>query len=299
MKVFLMDPVHPWFKDACLNKGWEITENLSEAEVIIVRNTSIQEKLIEQIPSLKIIGRAGAGLDNIDTVAAIQKKIHVVHAGGANAPAVAEHTLGMVLALLNHIHTAHQEVIHGIWNRESNRGRELSSLIWGLIGFGHTGQALGTRLKALGVQVLVYDKYLHPIDGPPGFKHVEEKELLKKADIVSLHIPLTDETRGKANLDWYKKMKNKAILVNVSRGEIAPLKDAITWLESPNAGGLAFDVLDIENPNLWGLEYQSWMEKLRQMPNVIFSPHVAGWTHESHLAIAQQLFYQMENLENL
>jgi D-3-phosphoglycerate dehydrogenase len=257
------------------------------------RQTQVDEEMLAHAPALKFIGRAGAGLDLIDLKAASQRNIHVFHAGEGNRDAVAEHMVGMLLGLLANILKADYEVRQGIWDREGNRGYELGALTVGLIGYGNNGQATARRLSGFGCKVLAYDKYRAGY----GDAYAEEatmEQIMTEADVLSLHIPLTDETRMLINDRFVEQMAKPFYLVNLSRGEVASLSAIVQGLEREKIRGACLDVLENEKLNKLTPEQQAAFDYLRQSDRVVLTPHVAGWTHESYVRINEVLVRQLK-----
>lgn len=267
---------------------------LSPFDGLIIRSkTFVDEQLLNQAPKLRFIARAGAGLDLIDLAATEQRHIRVFHAGEGNRDAVGEHAVGMLLALLANILKADREVRQGIWDREGNRGYELGSLTVGLIGYGNNGQATARRLSGFGCRVLAYDKFLTNY----GNAYAEEaslEQIKAEADVLSLHIPLTDETRTLINDEFIAQFSKPFYLINVARGEIASLAAIVRGLESGKIRGACLDVLENEKLAKLTPDQQQSFDYLRQSDRVVLTPHVAGWTHESYVRINEVLVRQMQ-----
>lgn len=287
--IWLTEPVHPLLHEQLTQAGWNLLqdrpENGASISGIVVRNRTLNELELERYPHLQFIARAGVGMDNIDLAYALKRGISCFNAGEANAQAVAEHALGLLVGLIRHQQRACRQVKQGIWLREENRGRELKNLTVGIIGWGNTGSAFGHLLLKLGCRVLAFDKYKIGF-GNESVGEVSEEELLQHAELISLHVPLTDETRGYYNSTWLKRAQSLLWLINTSRGDIlnlAALKEAI---ENNSLMGAALDVLPEENPVHWNDPIYAW---LQQHPNIILTPHIAGWTKESYEKIARVL----------
>ena len=267
----------------------EILKTIGEFEGVLVRSkTNIDREFIDHAQKLEFIGRAGAGLDKIDVEYVEAKNIEILNAPEGNRDALAEHAVGILLSLLNKLNTADQEVRNWIWDREGNRGVELSDKIVGIIGYGYMGQALVQRLRAFDCRILVYDKYKKGF----GTKMVEEaslEKLFQKADILSLHVPLTSETKGWINKAFFENFRKDIFLLNTARGEIVPLKDLLELLDSGKILGAALDVLEKEKFDQLTEEEKSRFENLFKRKNVVLSPHVAGWTFASYKRINEVL----------
>ncbi|WP_338870739.1 2-hydroxyacid dehydrogenase [Spirosoma sp. SC4-14] len=272
-----------------------LLEQLAPFDGLIIRSkTTVDEELLNRGPSLKFIGRAGAGLDLIDLVATERRGIRVFHAGTGNRDAVAEQVVGMLLCLLANILKADHEVRQGIWDREGNRGYELGSLTVGLIGYGNNGSATARRLSGFGCRVLAYDKYLTDY-GDQFAKEASLEQIIAEADVLSLHIPLTDETRRMINDEFIGRFAKPFYLINVARGEITSLSALVRGLESGNIRGACLDVLENEKLNKLTPDQQAAFDYLRQSNRVVLTPHVAGWTHESYVRINEVLVDQLVN----
>lgn len=305
--VLVTDYVHPVLRDGLILLGFRPTyaPEMSRAEmeeylphykgVVINTRCSLNRAALEKSPGLQWIARLGSGLDIIDLEAAKEKGIHVLSAPEGNAQSVAEHAMGMLLALSNKIIPADQEVREGQWLREKNRGWELAGKTIGIIGFGNNGSAFGRLWSGWDVRVLAYDKYLERY-GNEKVIAVELDALLAQADIISLHIPLTSETNGMIDHDFISKCKSGVVLVNTSRGKVVKLEALVDGLKSGKIKGACLDVLPYEPPSAGPEDYQKWMKELYLMENVVLSPHVAGWTVESKRKIAEVLLTKLKNL---
>lgn len=272
-----------------------IIENLNgSANALLLRSKiTVDEAFLAEISSLEFIGRGGAGMDNIDQEACKQKGILCFNAGEANAIAVAEHSLGVLLSLIRNITSAHSEVRKKIWQREQNRGIELASLKVGIIGFGNTGSYFGHVLSSLGSTVLAYDKYKKGY-GKGSVKECELNELFENADVISLHIPLNNDTRQWINSDFIRKFKKPIFLMNMSRGGIVCFKSVIEELEKCKIRGFGTDVLENEKLQTLTPEQSSIFELAASKNKVIFTPHIAGWTKESYRKISEVLLMKIK-----
>lgn len=267
----------------------EILECISDFELLLVRSkTEIDAEIISKASQLKLIGRAGAGLDKIDIAAAEEAGIEIVNAPEGNRDALAEHAIGLMLSMLNKIKQADEQVRNWIWDREGNRGVELSDKTVGIIGYGYMGQAFVQRLRAFDCRILVYDKYKKGF----GTKKVEEvgmEKIFDKTDILSIHVPLTTETAGWMTEDFYQKFRKPIFLLNTARGEVAPLADIVQSLDSGKLLGAALDVLEKEKFSELTTEEKKLYQMLFEHKNVLLSPHVAGWTYASYKKINEVL----------
>lgn len=299
-KCLIVDEMHESIQDLLSQIGMasvyapnasreEILDQIGDFEGLLIRSkTTVDKELIDRARHLEFIGRAGAGLDKIDVDYVESKGIEILNAPEGNRDALAEHAVGMLLSLLNNINSADAEVRNWIWDREGNRGVELSDKTVGIIGYGYMGQAFVQRLRAFDCRVLVYDKYRKGF----GTKNVEEVSLEKmftKADILSLHVPLTEETRGWVNADFFNQFRKDIFLLNTARGEIVPTKDLLQLLDSGKILGAALDVLEKEKFDQLTVDQKTMFENLFTRKNVVLSPHVAGWTFASFKRINEVL----------
>jgi D-3-phosphoglycerate dehydrogenase len=248
--------------------------------------------LLEKAHNLKFIARAGAGLDQIDLEYLAENEIQLFHAAKGNRDAVAEHAIGGLLALMNHLIKSDQEVRKGIWDREGNRGYELKGKTVGIMGYGNMGRAFAKRLKGFGVDVLAYDKYKKDFEDNLVQEVIWEK-LKAEADILSLHVPLTEVTRNFFTFDELKSFAKPFWLVNTARGEEISFETLNKALDAGILRGAVLDVLENEKFNRFSPEQKAEFENLANRENVIFTPHVAGWTFESYEKINEVLVKQI------
>ena len=306
-KVLVIDKMHESLFPMLRNIGFEadyrpeisateVKEVVGGYEILFVRSKiTVDEGLLQYAPALKVIGRAGAGIDQLDMAALEKRNIVVINAPEGNRDAVAEHAVGMLLSLFNKLLLADAQVRKGIWDREGNRGIELKEKTVGIIGFGYMGQAFAQRLQGFGCRVLAYDKFIKGFGGED-VKECSLEEIFQETDVLSLHIPLNAENRNFVNASFLQKFKKSIFIINTARGEILPLQDLKVALENGKVLGAALDVL--ENEKLHNLS-QSQKENfgyLVKSDRVILSPHVAGWTHESYVKINQVLVEKLNNL---
>ncbi|MDC3305355.1 hydroxyacid dehydrogenase [Flavobacteriales bacterium] len=298
MKILFIDTAHPFLKQelekqnhicdtAYAKSKAEIQEIINNYQGIIIRSRfKIDKEFIDCSSNLQFIARAGSGLENIDVEYAESKKIQCYNAPEGNRQAVAEHALGMLLSLFNNLNTADQEVRNGTWERERNRGIELAGKTIGMIGYGNNGSAFSEVLKGFNVKLLVYDKYLK--DYP--YKSSMES-IYKEADIVSLHIPLTEETTYLVNNNFINSFAKNFYLINTARGKCVNTKNLATALENGKIKGACLDVLECEKTSFENLSngLTTDMQYLIDSKKTILSPHVAGWTTESNVKIAEVL----------
>lgn len=260
--------------------------------VVIRSKFRVEKEFMQMAVNLKFIARAGAGTDNIDEKAAAEYGIEIFNAPEGNANAVAEHTLGMLLSLMNNMAKADKEVRNKIWDREGNRGFELDGLVVGIIGYGFMGPAFAKKLRGFDVSVIAYDKYKQGYSND-FVSEVSLEEIFERSDVLSLHIPLTDETLRMVNDSFFAKFKKPIWFINASRGEIVDSKALINAIRSNKIKGAALDVLHSEKFPMKDTDAQ-YFEDLSQMSNIIFTPHVAGWSYESYEKISIVLFNKIK-----
>lgn len=272
----------------------EIIDQVSEYDGLIIRSkTPMDRELLEKATRLKFIGRAGAGLDQIDLDYLADRGVKLFHAAKGNRDAVAEHAIGGLLALFNHIPKADSEVRKGIWDREGNRGHELMGKTVGIFGFGNMGSAFAKRLKGFGVRILAYDKY--KVDfGTESIQEVMWEKVKAEADVLSIHVPLTPETRDFFTLEELKSFAKPFWLINTARGEVISFETLNQALDQGVLKGAVLDVLENEKFQKFSVSQKAEFERLAQRENVIFSPHVAGWTFESYVKINEVLVDQIK-----
>lgn len=272
----------------------EIINNIHLYDGIVIRSRiNLTKEIIDKANNLKFIARAGAGMENIDTIYAESKGIKCLHAPEGNRDAVAEHAVGMLLSLFNNLCRANAQVRTAKWLREENRGVELMGKTIGIIGYGNMGRAFAQRLKGFGVHVLVYDKYNPPKSNDVnGVTACFMENIFEQAEVISLHTPLTDETNYLINNDFINKFKKNIYIVNTARGKCLNTADLIKNLKSGKVAGACLDVLEYEMSSFEKLDITNLPEPFQyliQCDNVILSPHIAGWTIESNEKIANIL----------
>lgn len=276
----------------------EILDSIAEFEGLIIRSkTPMNRELLEKATNLKFIGRAGAGLDQIDLKYLEERGVKLFHAAKGNRDAVAEHAVGGLLALFNQITKADSEVRKGIWDREGNRGHELMGKTVGIMGFGNMGKAFSKRLSGFGVKIMAYDKFKLDF-GTNLVQEVIWEKLKSEVDILSLHVPLTPETRNFFTLEELASFAKPFWLINTARGEVISLATLNSALDQGILRGAVLDVLENEKFKTYSTEQKAEFEKLAQRENVIFSPHVAGWTFESYEKINKVLVKRIKKAFN-
>ena len=253
---------------------------------LVVRSkVIIDSKFIDRVPSLRCIGRVGAGMETIDVEYAESKGISCLNSPEGNRDAVGEHAVGLLLALLDNIARADAEVRQGLWRREANRGLELGNLTVGIIGYGNMGQSFAKRLSGFGCRVVIYDKY----------KEIGTlEEVQREADVVSFHVPLTDETHHYLDTGFIEAMAKPFFVVNTARGAVVDTEALVQGMERGKVRGAALDVLEYENMQADGLDdVPASMQYLMRSPLTVLTPHVAGWTVESKYKLAAVLADKM------
>jgi D-3-phosphoglycerate dehydrogenase len=304
-KILIVDDLHPVFKSRAEQLGYEVDDLplITRAETLAVisgydgiavrTKFKIDRELMEAAPGLKFVARAGAGLDNIDEAYAKERNIKLLNAPEGNRDAVGEHAMGMLLSLINNHRKADIEIRNGIWDREGNRGWELKGKTVGIIGYGFMGSSMAKKLSGFDVKVIAYDKY------KTGFSdaYAQEcsmEEIVKHSDVLSLHIPLTGETRQMVDEEYLYHFKKNIFFINTARGEIVSTKAVLDAIKSGKILGAGLDVLEAEKfPNL---AEQPWYQELKESPKVILTPHVGGWTFDSYRKISEVLADKLEQL---
>lgn len=267
-----------------------VEDKIKDYHGIVIRSRfKIDKNFIDKATNLQFIARVGAGLESIDCDYALAKNIALIAAPEGNRNAVAEHSLGMILSLFNKLNEADNEIKKGQWNRESNRGHELDGKTVGIIGYGNMGKAFAKKLRGFEVEVICHD--ILPNVGDANAKQVTLEELQQKADVLSLHIPWTPETDKMVNTDFIASFSNPFWLINTSRGKNVVTADLVQALESGKILGAGLDVLEYEKLSFETLfqdkNTPEAFDYLLKSPKVLLSPHIAGWTFESHERLAQ------------
>lgn len=292
----VIDPMHESLFALMEGIGWrvdyqpEISRDrimviASDYDGLIVRSkTIIDAELLGPSPTIRFVGRAGAGLDNLDLEYLQRHNIAVLHASEGNRDAVGEYTVGALLSLMRNIPRADAQVRQKVWEREANRGGEIMGKTIGIIGYGNMGRAFAQRLVGFGCNIIAYDKYKKSYSDEC-CQECTMDQIWESADILSLHIPLTPETRGMITETYLKRFRKPIILVNTARGEIANLQVLADGLQDGLLRGAVLDVLQNEKLDRLTAEQQSAFDFLSKRTDVIFTPHIAGWTFESHVKI--------------
>lgn len=306
-KCYIVDEMHPALMQGldAAGIGYTYAPEASRAEAlanigayagIVVRSKlKLDAAFFDAALHLRWVARAGAGTDNIDVAEAGRRGITILNAPEGNRDAVAEHCMGLLLALLNRMPQADAEVRQGVWQREANRGHELLGKTVGLIGYGNMGRAFAKRLAAFGCHVLAYDKYLQDWPDANALRAGLE-EIWAGADILSLHVPLTEETRHMVNYEFYQRFRKPIWVINTSRGEVLTLQGLQLALQAGQVHGAALDVLEEEDFTRTTEHQIKVLKWLKESEKVIFTPHVAGWTVESYRRISEVLLEKILQL---
>ena len=309
--ILHVDENHPLLIKGLKDMGFEnvieyntplekLIPNLKLYRGLVIRSRfPIDKKLLDLATNLKFIARVGAGLENIDISYAEHKNISLIAAPEGNRNAVGEHALGMLLGIMNKLRMGHQNISKGLWLRELHRGYEIEGKTVGIIGYGNTGKSFAKKLTGFNdVEILCYD--IKPNLGDKIAKQVSINELQSKAQIISLHVPETDQTIGMIDKIFISKMKHPFWLINTARGKAVVTKDLVDAIKSKKIIGAGLDVLDYESSSFSSIfnsdkELDS-LKFLIEAEQVILSPHVGGWTVESHQKLAKTILNKILNL---
>jgi len=302
IKILHIDSNHPLLWEQLQQAGFQneadFTSSKQEVEAkienyhgIVIRSRfKIDKAFLDKAINLQFIARVGAGLESIDCDYATAKGIHLIAAPEGNANAVGEHAIGMLLSLFNNLNKANNEVKSGQWKREVNRGHELEGKTIGIIGYGNMGKSFAKKLRGFDVTVLCYD--ILPNMGDSNATQVSLSELQERADVLSLHTPWTPETDKMINADFINQFKKPFWFINTARGNSVVTADLVDALKSGKILGAGLDVLEYEKlsfETLFEGEKPAAFEYLLEAENVLLTPHIAGWTFESHQKLAQTI----------
>ncbi len=311
MRILITDRVHDLLIDGLgqiatvdyfPDMSYENVKNVvGNYQGLIVNSKIICDKpFLQKACHLLWIGRLGSGLDIFDLEHAKKLNIRIINSPEGNANAVGEHCLGMLLCLTNNIARANAELKKYAWNREANRGIELMGKRIGIIGLGHTGKAFASKLTGLNVHVVAYDKYLDQVPEELSFVQLTSlSALLSTSDVISIHLPLTDETINFANKSMFVACKRGVMIINTSRGLILSSTDLLAALRSEQISSAALDVIENEKPETWSRAEKKLYKSLIDHPKVIITPHIAGWTEQSLISIAKVLLEKIMTYHQL
>jgi D-3-phosphoglycerate dehydrogenase len=299
-KIVFIDSVHPILHERLEKAGFfcvDATELdfdscaaiTSDAVGIVIRSRfRMDENFLKKASKLEFIARSGAGMENIDVAYCEQRNIELFNAPEGNRNAVAEHALGMLLNLFRNIKKGDAEVREGVWDREGNRGVELDGKTVGVIGFGNNGSAFAKKLSGFDVRVLAYDKY-KPVPSLGQVESADMELIFQEADVVSFHVPQTEETLFWGNTDFFNSFAKPIYLLNMSRGKIVKTQDLLDAIDAGKVLGTCLDVLEFESTSFSEIDKNETLNKLLNHPKVLLSPHIAGWTHESYFLLSDVL----------
>lgn len=308
-KVIFIDSVHPILAVRLETAGyvceWKneldreaILAILKDYEGAVIRSKfKFDREVFDAAPNLKWIARSGAGMENIDTQLAEKRGVKCFNSPEGNRDAVAEHAIGMLLALFNKLIQADAEVRKGEWNREKNRGIELKGKTVGILGYGFMGEAFAQRLQGFGVNIIAYDKYKNDF-GNDFVQEVDLPTLFERTDVLSIHLPLTEETTFMVDEKFINRFKKPIYLINTARGKNVKTNDLVIALKSGKVLGACLDVLEYEKTSFESLKADELPEDfqyLRTSNKAILSPHVAGWTQESYVKLSTVLAEKILN----
>jgi len=303
--ILIVDDIHPIFMEQAEVMGYhcdyqptikpeQAYEIMGEYEGLVIRSKFlVDRKVLDISKNLRFICRAGAGMDNIDEDYAKEKGITLINAPEGNMDAVGEHAVGMLLSLMNNFNRADAEVREGVWKREANRGYELKGKTVGIIGYGFMGGSFARKLSGFSVNVIAYDKYKTDF-GDQYVSEVSMEEMVKHADVVSFHVPLTSETKGLVNEEYLFHFKKPIFLLNTSRGKVVQTQAVLNAIKQGKILGAGLDVLEVEK--FPALAEQTWYDELRRSDKILLTPHVAGWTFDSYRRISEVMAEKLSRL---
>ena len=306
-KILIIDDLHPSIQKMLLDIGYESeyfpkitrTELLQKSDdyvgMLVRSKTYLDAEVLDIFPSLKFIGRAGAGVDLIDLAEVKKRGIQLINAPEGNRDALAEHALALLLGVMNYVTRGQKEIEDLTWEREGNRGYELGGLTVGLVGYGFMGKAFAHRLKAMGCEILAYDKY------ETGFsdEYVTEasmEAIFEQADVYTIHVPLQEDTEFMLNEGFFDSFKKKIWFLNTARGKCLKTSALLKAIKEEKVLGAALDVLENEKPKTWDTDFISMMKELEQTGKFMITPHVGGWTFESYIKINEVLVDKIKSL---